>query len=403
MSFSVETILDTKIPYVVDLLGPPSSSIHHDLTGTVRLSVQKPTQLKQLFVILNGEANTNIPTIHGARTDAITLCRIEQQLISSPTLYQPGEYSFQLRISIPGNLPTVDPSRLRTDTFLWSYEFVTSCVPSGLFLRRKVIRRPLTLQRVHVPPSETPSIRYGARRLGNFECSLYVPKVISLKDKKIDIQAFLHPFNDTHKIKEIVVQAIQTEKIDYDVEKALRAQARVPAFQQADECPIVKTKDIKNISQVLTIKNPDQEEFCAEWGREHAVESELLLETKYMLPCETLDWLEVSHGVRFTVVFADSSVRPLVVVSPLQIINIIEDVWSTLPVPEGMTPPDYGIEDGSSTLLDSNTSRVSSQQLHAEYYPERELIVPDLVDDLPPVYDYELERHTEASEKQSST
>jgi hypothetical protein len=55
MSFTVQTSLDTKVPNVIELLGPPSATVVHQISGTLRLQVQKAIQLKQLAVTFVGE------------------------------------------------------------------------------------------------------------------------------------------------------------------------------------------------------------------------------------------------------------------------------------------------------------------------------------------------------------
>ncbi|KAF9104872.1 hypothetical protein BGX27_009917 [Mortierella sp. AM989] len=402
MSFSLETTLDTKVPKVIEFLGPPSSAVQHEITGTILMRVQKAVVIKQLEVVFNAEANANYRlNLTNVRTDTICLHRVENNLLNAPVQYQPGEHTFPFRLSLPGDLATTDAQRLKSDAFLWAYELVTSCVPSGLFSRRKVIRQPLTLRRVHVPPSDTSSVRYGAKRAGEFECSLYLPKYVTSQESKMGLRAFLHPLSRSHKVKEILAQAIQSEKLNFDVEAALRAQPNTPPQMinyQINECPPVIVDVAKSISEVFTIPNPDQEECATEWGREIPIEFEISLEMQDILPSEKLEWLKVSHGIRFTMVFADSTIRPLVVMAPFQVVDIIDGLWTT-PPPEGLTPPDYSLGDDHSTLLDSNTSRMARQQLQSQLYPEREPVVPDLADDLPPVYDYEQERPTRYSEK----
>ena len=55
MSFTVQTSLDTKVPNVIELLGPPSATVVHQISGSLRLQVQKALQLKQLSVTFVGE------------------------------------------------------------------------------------------------------------------------------------------------------------------------------------------------------------------------------------------------------------------------------------------------------------------------------------------------------------
>jgi len=138
------------------------------------------------------------------------------------------------------------------------------------------------------------------------------------------------------------------------------------------------------------------EEYSAAWGREHPVELELNVLPNELVASESLDWVKITHGVRFTIEFADSTVRNLVVMAPILVVNILEEPWSLQAEPDGSKPPGYGDEE--SVLLDSNTSRVSRQELHRALYPERAALVPDLANDLPPMYDYVDEKPVPYSE-----
>jgi len=61
MSYTVQTTLDTKVPNVIELLGPPSATVIHQISGTLRLQVQKAIQLKQLSITFVGEGSSFAP------------------------------------------------------------------------------------------------------------------------------------------------------------------------------------------------------------------------------------------------------------------------------------------------------------------------------------------------------
>ncbi|KAI1314643.1 hypothetical protein EDD11_001895 [Mortierella claussenii] len=366
MSFTIETILDTKEPYTIEFLGPPSATVQHDISGTLHLHVQKAVQLKQLSVAFVGEGDL-----------ASTFC-----------------------------------AQLKSESISWTYNVVTSAVPSGLFVRRKVIYQPFKLKRVHVLPSDSANVRYGAKRPGSFECAMYAPKIVCSGQRKIQLSVFLHSFSQTHRVCKITVHAVQKEKITFDPTSITRFTRRVRSSvplsstevqHVAEESnPHINTDTAKSISQTIVVLNPDQEEFTTEWGREAAVEIEMEIDTKEIIPSEKLRWVKIDHGIRFTIVFADPTIRPLVVMLPFQVVNILEELWSLQSTPDGLTPPDYGAGDHFSTLLDSNTTRLNDrQQLYREIYPEREPIVPDLANDLPPVYGDDEEQPMPYSEKQT--
>ncbi|KAF9082235.1 hypothetical protein BGX23_012659 [Mortierella sp. AD031] len=395
MSFTVLASLDTKEPNVIELLGPPSATVVHQISGTLRLQVQKPVQLKQLSITFVGEAfasyATTVRTIKG---DPITLQRIEVQTISTTTLYQPGDYTIPFHMNIPGNISATDCSMLKTNNLVWGYELITVAVPASLLGRRKTIRQPIKFKRLLVPQSDITDARFSAKRSNEIECSMFVPKFLSSTETKISARVFLHPLNATSRVKTIVVMAIQQENIQIKTEALISMAASISMLD--DGAPVLSSDTAKCISNTLTLSNPDQEEFSSAWGREHPVELELDILPNEMVASESLDWVKITHGVRFTIEFADPTVRNLVVMAPIQIVNVLDEPWSLQAEPDGSKPPGYGDEE--SVLLDSNTSRASRQEIHRALYPERAPVVPDLVNDLPPMYEYEDEKPIPYSE-----
>ncbi|KAG0266545.1 hypothetical protein BGZ95_003035 [Linnemannia exigua] len=385
MSFTVQTSLDTKEPNVIELLGPPSATVVHQISGTLRLQVQKAVQLKQLSVTFVGEAfASHLSTVRSIKSDPITLHRIEFQAIATTTLYQPGDYIIPFQISIPGNISTTDCSLLKTHSLVWGYELITVAVPSGILGRRKAARQPISFKRLLVPQSDLSDARYAAKRPNEIECSMFVPKFLSTTDTKISAKIFMHPFTAASRVKNIVAMGIQQEKIHIE---SVTASAMATL---GDTDPLMISDTAKIFSNTVTLSNPDQEEFSAAWGREHPVELDLDILPNELAATESLDWVKITHGVRITIEFADSNLRNLVVMAPIQVGNILEEPWSLQAEPDGSKPPGYGDEE--SVLLDSNTSRVSRQEIHRALYPERVPHVPDLANDLPPMYDYQDEK-----------
>ncbi|KAF9363120.1 hypothetical protein BGX34_004840 [Mortierella sp. NVP85] len=409
-AFTLETVLDTKTPNVIEFLGSPSPHIQHSISGTLRLVVQKPIQFKQLSVLFLGKvlaASSSSPL--SAKADDIDIIRIEVPIINAPTQYQPGEYSFPFQLTLPGDLVTTNSTKLKSSPLDWTFELFTTATPTGLFNRRKIFRQPLTLKRLHVPPSDTSAVRYSAKRSGQFECSIHSPRFISTQQKQLFYGVLLRPQGEAFRVKEIIAQAIQSEqinfntkKVDYgppkkgevdgllsDPEKAGSDAVVSELYCNLMNAPTASSNMAKAISESAIVSNPDQEGCSAMWGQGQIIDVILDLNLNEILPSESLDWIQISHKVRFTIVFADSEVRNLVVLAPFQIGHFLEESLSYQPIPDGLTPPDYSVNDGQSTVLDSNLTRISRQQLFYDQYPERGPVVPDLVDDMPPVYEDE--------------
>ncbi|KAG0329226.1 hypothetical protein BG004_002374 [Podila humilis] len=400
-SFTFETVLDTKDPLAIQLLGAPSASVKHQVSGTLHLHVHKAVQLKQLSVSFVGEAYLTYNTVVTVKSDSVELCRASHSLVDTPTSYIPGEYSFAFSLSIPGDLATTDSSKLKTNTFLWAYDLITCAIPVGLFARRKVVRQTVQVKRVSVQPSETAEVRFGAKRAGEFECSLYGPRMVDVLQTSLRASIYLHPFSQKHSVKNVQAIVIQTEKIAFDSKTIENSMSNIRGFMpnhedidslslaSSERRSMVQSNDAKSICKTITIDNPDQETFTTSWGREFPIEFDIDLQPGMLLPSEELPWLTVAHGIRFTINFADPSIRSLNVMAPFTAANILDELWSLQDAHDGITPPDYGTQDDNATLLDSNTSRASRATIHRETYPEREPIVPDLADDLPPVYEHE--------------
>lgn len=176
------------------------------------------------------------------------------------------------------------------------------------------------------------------------------------------------------------------------------------------------------ISNVVSLQNPDQQDFSSSWGREDPIECELTLKCTDMLPSEFTTWLKIGHMVQLTIVFADSSIRSMVVNPSFIVGRILQDPWThhTLRAlhqgndddnshigdhhhhhaPDNSALPGYGEGIEDTTLLDSNTHRMDHSALYQELYPERgDLVVPDIADELPPTYESELERPEPSSGK----
>jgi hypothetical protein len=244
-AFTLETVLDTKTPNVIEFLGSPSPHIQHSFSGTLRFVTQKPIQFKQLSVLFLGKgiwvicntswtraANSRLTTRYhivvlavssssplSAKADDIDIVRIEVPIINAPTQYQPGEYSFPFQLTLPGDLVTTNSTKLKSSPLDWTFELFTTATPTGLFNRRKVLRQPLTLKRIHIPPSDTSAVRYSAKRSGQFECSIYSPRFISTQQKQLFYGVLLRPHGEAFRVKEIIAQAIQSEQIDFNTKR----------------------------------------------------------------------------------------------------------------------------------------------------------------------------------------
>ncbi|GJJ70820.1 hypothetical protein EMPS_03170 [Entomortierella parvispora] len=402
-SFIIETALDSSSPHEIHFIGPANGEVKQQVTGKVNLVVFKPVQLKQLSVAFLGEVTVDYPTlVVVARSDPVPISKVDFNAIDTPTQYKPGTYSYPFTLSLPSDLPTTESAKLKDGSICWKYEIQTCAVPTGLFLRRKMIREEVTLRRFHVAPSDSANMKCTGKRKDLFECSLDGPKFITIQDHRVRVNAFLHPYSSQYKVKDLEASITQTETVRFaskEAESSLRnirnlapSQTDELLRQQKDASPLlVNTNVAKPISNVVKVLHPDQEEFSTAWGREHPVEFDLELLQSELQPSEDIGWLQIKHGIRITVNFVDPAVKSFSVVAPLQIGRpLSQELWAfQAPPSNDSRPPGYGVDDDQSILLDANTSRVMRNQLHYEAYPEREPVVPDMMDSLPPMYEHE--------------
>ncbi|KAF8977048.1 hypothetical protein BGZ46_007704 [Entomortierella lignicola] len=386
--FSLEVTLDTREPFAVDFLGPPSG-VTYNISGTLKLQTQKTLQLKQLSVTFLGQV----------KSEPMPIDKVEYALIESQKTYPAGEHSIPFQLMLPGDIATTDSSQLTGNSLQWEYFLVASATPTGLLGRRKEFKNRLKVRRVHVEPSSNSQTRFSACRKDRLDCSIYVPKFMNLGRVTIPLSIYTHPYMSAYCIKEIQAYAFQNEWIEFGTE-----------LYHPEKRGKRISVNTKRISNVVVISNPNDSDFAADWGREASIDLELDLLPSEMVPSELLVWVKISHGVCFTIVFQDESIKPLVVKAPFTAVRVLEDPWTNIisrtedrGAADGETLPEYGEEIEHSTLLDSNTNMMLRGNLYRDLYPERsESAVPDVEEELPPMYardEEQPEPYSESAEK----
>ncbi|KAF9899525.1 hypothetical protein EC991_008770 [Linnemannia zychae] len=437
-SFSLEARLDTPDPFLIEFLGPPSAVVHK-IAGKLTMNVTKPIQLKQLTVAFVGQVFLTFGrAVLTVKSEPINTDRVEQTILSSPTPYLPGEYTFPFQLDIPGDIVTTDSTSLNMSSISWEHFLVSSATPVGLMSRRKEFRKKIGLRRVQVEPSSIALSQFGSSRDGQIDCSIHTCKFVALDQDRLRVRLYMHAYSSQFRVKEVLVGAVQMECIEIDMsshdldKRGKRFVMPSKETYQSMSHPrqrheiIAQHYHTSSISNIIVVQNPDQETFTTAWGREDAIECELVLTNKAMVPSEFTTWMKVGHSVQLTVIFADPEIRPMVVKPPFTVGRILQDPWAHQTLrslhqghndslhdihdshgnvihssysshhhnaPDNSVLPGYGEGIEDTTLLDSNTHRVDHSTLYHEMYPERgELVVPDIADELPPTYESEVER-----------
>ncbi|KAF8934845.1 hypothetical protein BGZ47_010192 [Haplosporangium gracile] len=433
-NFSLDARLDTMDPFLIEFLGPPSAVVHK-VTGKLVITVTKPIQLKQITVALLGQAFIKFgKAILTVKSEPINIDRVEHILLTSPTHYLSGEYVLPFQLDIPGDIATTDSSNLSESSISWEYFLVSSGIPVGLMSRRKEFRKKLEMRRVQIEPSSTAFSQFGASRNGQIDCSIHTSKFVALDQERLRVKLYMHAYSSQFKVKEVLVGAIQNEWIEFDMDShdiqkrgkrfvvPTREMYQMMGHPRQKQSSIAQFYHTTPISNVVSLQNPDQEDFSSTWGREDPIECELTLMNTNMLPCEFTTWMRIGHMVHLTIIFADSSIRSMVVKPSFTVGRILQDPWThhTLRAlhqgdddhshidghhdhhsPDNSALPGYGEGIEHTTLLDSNTHRMDhSGALYRELYPERDdLVVPDISDELPPTYVSDMGRPEPSSDK----
>ncbi|KAF9416381.1 hypothetical protein BGZ76_004674 [Entomortierella beljakovae] len=409
--FTLTAVLDTPEPYTIEFLGAPSG-VTHNVTGTMTLHTQKTLQLKQLSIAFIGQV----------KSEPFNIDKVEHSLIDSQKVYAAGEHKFPFQLSIPGDIAVSDSSKLYQPQLLWEYLLVMSATPSGFISRRKEFKQKLKLERVHVEPSSAAPTRFSIGRENQIDSSFYLSKFVHLGQNKLNMSFYLHPYSQKYCVKEIQVYAFQNEKADVDIGMVSthnRGKRHIVEKESSSGLfPSLKAigAHIQKIaiSETVTVTNPNHPDLATTWGRETPVDIEITLNNTYLLQSEILSWTQITHGISVTLVFVEENQKPLVTKAPFTIIQIMKNPLSRnmyRSVVDGdgghneSGLPEYGEEMDGTTLLDSNTHRLNNRELYNELYPERGELVPDVVDDLPPTYEREVEQpepYTQEKQSQQS-
>ncbi|KAF9537576.1 hypothetical protein EC957_007956 [Mortierella hygrophila] len=240
-SYTIETVLETREPGVIELFGN-APGVVHKVSGVVHLHVDKTIHLKELTVVFLCEAVVGYrSSVVSTSSDPIAIYRNQFDAISSSssssTEYTPGDYTFPFQLAIPSDLSTTDSTKLVSQEFIWMYHLTTNAVPANLtkgstinslFQKRKTIQMPLVLRKCVVEQSGRNSVRCNARRDGRsekdggFMAVIFVPQVVNVKQTIVPVTVQMKGSGGGKRwrVKEIQAQMIQTEKVVHNSPEA---------------------------------------------------------------------------------------------------------------------------------------------------------------------------------------
>ncbi|KAF8940507.1 hypothetical protein BGZ47_007724 [Haplosporangium gracile] len=241
-SYTIETVLETREPGVIELFGN-APGVVHKISGVLHLHVDKTIHLKELSVVFLCEAVVGYrATVVSTTSDPMTIYRNQFDAIplpsTIPTEYIPGDYKFPFQLAIPSDLSTTDATKMISQEFIWIYHLTTTAIPANLtkgstitslFQKRKTVQMPLVLRKCVVEQSGGNSVRCNARRAGEkegdeFNAVIFVPRVVNVEQTIVPVTVQMKGTDGggskRWRVKEIQAQMVQTEKVVHNSPEA---------------------------------------------------------------------------------------------------------------------------------------------------------------------------------------
>ncbi|KAF9916931.1 hypothetical protein BX616_002416 [Lobosporangium transversale] len=324
MGFTFDIILNTEQPFIVEL---DTKSQLQTLTGDIVLQLDSPEKFKVAKVDIHGHIGValNIDTkpviVHerlvGSTFDLIAANDTEGhgtiRVPESGTQYLP----FRIDLPHPDVLPPTLINKLDTHYIDWKYEIHATLQRDSIFSSTRIVKHDLILRRpipttvgASEDQSSTPLLTASTDLPKQFRCKVTIPSRISLNQEKLRATVDMKARHKSFMIKEIDIAVVQTEDINYTTKRGH------PNVENAQEPGASCT--VKGSRLVSSIKKVENEDFDLDFGRKKPLELDIRLDNFQLIPSEhSLDWLNISHIVRFTVYFMDVNLPPNTLEMPL--------------------------------------------------------------------------------------
>ncbi|KAG0215813.1 hypothetical protein BGX28_008124 [Mortierella sp. GBA30] len=321
MGFAFDIELDTKQPFIVDL---ELEDYHtQTLTGAIILQLEQPEKFKVATVTIHGHVgvalnvDTSKPTIVHE-----PLIQSTVDLIAANDTEGHGTIKFDnagtqylpFRVDIPrsGDLPPTLINKLDTHYIDWKYEIHATLQRDFIFSSTRVVKHDLILRRAITPTGENAAVTMTASTdmPKQFRSKLTAPSRIVLGQDQLTASIEMKARHKSYMIKEIDCAIVQTEDINYFTRRGHPSvdNAHVPGVP----CTVNASR---LVSAIKKIPNDDND---IDFGRRKPIEMKVRLDNFQLIPTERgLDWLEISHTLRFTVHFMDVNLPPVITELPL--------------------------------------------------------------------------------------
>ncbi|KAG0340440.1 hypothetical protein BG004_006403 [Podila humilis] len=311
MGYTFDVELDTAQPFIVDLV---VEDYHNQvLSGNIILNLEKPESFKIATVSLVGHREPTSGIVHerliNTSTDLVAANDTNGEGLIS---FEAGTQYLPFRIDIPrsGDLPPTLVNKLDTPYVDWKYEIQATLCRNSLFSSTKVIKHDLIFRRVHTPSNKSNTVTVTADVHGQYRSKLTTESTISLGQETLHATVELKARHKEYMIKEIDYAIVQTEDIHYKTRRGHPSihDAHVPGVS----CKINASRLVSNFKKVRN------EENSMDFGRKKPIDMDLRLDNFQLIPTEQgLDWLQISHVLRYTIHFMDVQLQPIVTEVPL--------------------------------------------------------------------------------------
>ncbi|KAG0016068.1 hypothetical protein BGZ81_011411 [Podila clonocystis] len=318
MGYTFEVELDTAQPFIVDLEVEEYNT--QVLSGNIILHLEKPESFKIATVAVTGHVGVmlNIGTPDAGVVHERLVNTTSDLVAANDTNgnglidFDAGTQYLPFRIDIPrsGDLPPTLLNKLDTPYIDWKYEIQVTLRRGSLFSTTKVFKHDLTLRRLHTPSPSTKTLTSSTDVHGRYRSKLTADGVISLGQDMLQASVELKARHKEYMIKEIDCAIVQTEDINFKTKRGHPSvdNAHVPGAP----CKINASRLVSNFKKVRN------EENSLDFGRKKPIEMDLRIDNFQLIPTEhMLDWLQISHVLRYTIHFMDVQLEPIVTELPL--------------------------------------------------------------------------------------
>ncbi|KAF8940724.1 hypothetical protein BGZ58_005052 [Dissophora ornata] len=320
MGYTFDIELDTDQPFIVelDMTGQPQT-----ISGAIALKLDRADSFKVATIAIHGHlgAMLNVETPHQGVIRETLLTSSTDLIAANDTdghgiiSFESGEQYIPFRLDIPrsDDLPPTLINKLDTHYIDWKYEIHATIRRDFFFSKTRVVKHDLIFRRPIEPTCES-ELSTSMDRAGQYKSKLTAPGRIVLGQDRLSVKAELEARSMEFMIREVDCAVVQTEDIDYVTREGHDGIEN--AHSPGAHCTI---KSSRVVSSVVAVSNDESD---LDFGRYMPIELNVRIDNDQLIPTEQgLDWLAVSHVLRYTVHFMDMSQPALITELPLFVSN----------------------------------------------------------------------------------